>query len=265
VFTGRVVARDGAEIEGARIVRDGVRGLTARSSEDGSFELPIEWESARQFRTVALRACHPDLPGHLGLLHQRFEADDEPSGIITLERRAKLRGRVVDQDGVPVTGLTVYLEAATCDGGFRKLGERVTRGTAGFMFADALAGKTHRLTARLRPNGAIKAQQVLDVGEDSVTAPDMVVTVARRTVTGIVTAFDGRPIPNVHVVCMDVADSRQYALSDDQGRFALTGLQQGPLTFRASVSGPDGHSIARATANVGPFQNTVRIVINGNV
>ncbi len=233
-----IIVRDerGQLIEGAHV--EAGAGIWTTTAADGSGVLvgvpraPIE-VSATAF-------------GHLPSSRRVQPPFSQP---ITIEMRSGVvvRGRLLDTAGIPVSVGMARLDSASCQ-------NEGSLDADGRFSLDLQAGKEATLVLRspttreLRvPLAAGTAGEVRDVGD--LSAP------AGPTVTGLIVNSQGDPIPGARVwvprpgpegfaVAWGTHDLIETATNED-GRFHLFGLSEGPATLRIEAAG-----YARATIQV---------------
>lgn len=247
--SGRAVLADGTPVAGARITasperptwppRDGDLAVVAR--DDGSFRIAgLEPGGVRLSATLAVPE-EPEGPEgpeepeqeRRGRRPLAAELRDVPPGsadlVLVLRPGARLAGRVVDEQGLPVTSFSVTAFRDSDTRGLGRVSGQFADPGGAFALEDVAPG-AWRLEARA--DGHAVALPPL------VTAPaeDVVLVLPRAAVVrGVVLDAQGRAQEGAHVV----AELRSYrpvtAETDARGAFALERLPAGEVRVWASA------------------------------
>lgn len=219
----------------------------SESSTDGGFALDLVpgrfevWVEAAPFAPLRLEAT---APGDV---------------VIALKMGAKVRGQVVDLDGVPAPGVQVNSRAE----GRERRSERASTDAEGHFLLEGMEAGRHTLTAVQKEDGlrTWTAQAVVTLAEGA-TAEVVLRPNAGVAVAGVVLSDRGEPAPEVTVTGW--AESKDggvepagasMARTDSEGRFRLRTLPAGGLTLMAQpkngptttsrVLVPDEHLVLR--------------------
>lgn len=230
---------DGTPVPGiALAVTDAVRfhpavgAAIATTGADGRAELALSPGS--HVVLASLEACLPITVGH---------GDIEPvEHVLRLPRHARIAGRVVDEDGVPLAGARVALGRGSL------VGEATlaTTDSAG-TFAATLPSTMAFLFAEKRGHGRSRPMQVYGHGEVEPSV-ELVLARATTTVRGVVRDEAGRPIPSARVAVEGSAPPlpadaysepvRRPALTTDaDGRFVADDIPPGEGATMAAAPG----------------------------
>jgi hypothetical protein len=213
-------------------------GLSAVSDATGRAELvgvplaPLEIRGTATGYQPGSRRLQPPLP---------------PRAALELRRGFRVRGRLLDSAGEPVSGGSLQIAAANCSS------EGIVHADGRFD-EDVQVGKETQLVLRSPTTRELRmtlapgaAGEVRDLGD--LTAPES------PEVVGAVAGRDGEPVagarvwlprpgpqgPSMAWGAHDLLEAR----SGDDGRFRLSGLAPGPATLRVEAAG-----YSRATLDV---------------
>ncbi|NVB81627.1 MAG: sigma-70 family RNA polymerase sigma factor [Kofleriaceae bacterium] len=256
-ITGRVV-RGRDAISGAAVSLSGPheRELDpVRTDADGRFTArglrPGQW-------SVGASSQQLGVFGDAGAIVQlaRGETKDVT---IELEYGASISGRVVDQNGAPVSGATVgFIHTSQDD-----IGLGVTAMDGSFRAAMMSGGGQYRpkvsatptatpSKTALRPASGTEFPLVtLADGHSEVTGVLLAVKLERLAISGTVVDDDGAPVPDVRVVAEQVEGNAvprffpslqtPASTTDVGGRFTISELPEGTYALRArSLTGIEG-------------------------
>lgn len=171
--------------------------------------------------------------------------------VLSLERRAMVRGRIVDTGEVPIAGaqVTVVARARGAEGE-----ENVGWATAdqnGSFVVTGLAPGQYVLRGRAATRAELVAVgggvdlALLTVEGTEEQALEIVAVAPRARVEGRVVDAAGAPQPDAWVTLADDGDStREPVLTDDDGTFAFDGVPEAVVSVEAT------HGDARAIAQI---------------
>jgi uncharacterized GH25 family protein len=234
---------DGAPVAGARIYLD---YLERASNHEPYPEERMEWgtetDSDGKFRigNLPVNIVFGKRGGRFAVIAEKDGAsavatagmtDDELLEIVELELRptAGIAGRVLDQDGEPVTGAVVTPQEITDKAqqrqsyGARSLWAR-TDGNGNFALAHLLKG-SWKLAAKARGYAATVSDPIETGDRDA-----RIVLKKGTSLSGrVISAKDGEPVDNVFVTVNDQRNSSNQlrAGTDDSGVFQVTALADG--------------------------------------
>lgn len=163
------------------------------------------------------------------------------------QRRGSITGKIVTEDGAPMSGVTVMLGALTSNPAQRSLKTAVADEEGNFQFAN-LPPRTYSISVMESrgyvqpPRPANAPQPVYRLGDNAI------IRLTRGgVITGRVTYANGDPMIAVYVTAIRVRDAsgnpiRQQTnsrsrLTDDRGVYRLYGLQSGTYIVAANHSG----------------------------
>jgi RNA polymerase sigma factor (sigma-70 family) len=252
-IVGRVV-RGERPVPGANLAihgpNDGDLG-EVRTDGDGRFEArglrPGPWTVAASDDRLGAFGTAPETV-HLA----RGETKEVT---IDLAYAASIAGRVVDQHGEPVAGVTVVFRSTKSDDG----GIGATSADGTYRATMMTGGGPYRPAVRrgmpssveLRPvTGAAFPLVALADGSSEVTGVVLAVQLDRLSISGKVVDGDGAPVPDVRVLAEMIAGTQPprfagwlqhpAATTDVDGRFSIDDLLAGTYALRArSASGVD--------------------------
>ena len=228
-FAGRVVDQDGRALEGADVhcysgasARQWRRALASAAVTDADGRFVIE-DRPREER-VTLSAS---LAGYRRQSLPEIEVPPSEDVTLVLARLATVRGRVVDLDSSPVQNAAVSFQSESVPG---------SRTSSGGLKSD-MEGRFERDVDPGRVileanSGELRAKQVVIALEPGQVVGDVrLVLVPTPVVAGRVLGPSGDPLPGVRI--QGIQDSMSFdsgpRVTDEEGRFRLTGLETGFL------------------------------------
>ena len=249
VATGRVRGAGGEPVSGARVTV-GPPGSNVGAITDNRGRFAVILPSQRSTspgceppgtkgNTVVLLAVDSD--GKLGAVttvdRSRIRSDDLQ---IVLSKPRKLAVIVKGPDGNPMAGIRVWFEAvygSVCLG----WGAANTDNRGEVTFDGLWEGGTYAPSVRAEDLTAPNCR-VYVAGQDWSGNVELNLEPPVRVQEGVVVDAEGKPVPNASVYAMAMKHSRTD--SDEEGRFALTGLPNAPVEIRAYR----GHARGSVTA-----------------
>ena len=178
---------------------------------------------------------------------------------IDMKYAASISGRVVDQNGAPISGVTVgFVHTAAND-----IGLATTAMDGTFHAATMTGGGQYRpsvsaiasatpWTSPLRPLSGTELPLItLADGSSTVTDVQLAVRLDRLSISGLVVDGDGAPVPDTRVIAelTENTNGPQFApgaqapaaTTDAEGKFTITDLLDGTYALRArSPAGVEG-------------------------
>jgi RNA polymerase sigma factor (sigma-70 family) len=253
--SGRVLDElTGKGIAGAEVTFVGQGGVTVvRTNDMGEFELvaaqpgryTLESATAPGFVTYAPDLAYPSI--RLALRPDREVRDV----VLFLVRDVVLRGRVIDETGLPVAGATVTLETASA--AERNIeGTWTTSADGSFTYHRTVAGAILEATLGDRRGGARPGREE-DLAIVIAPAPPRDATIAGRVVSDA-----GLPIADVVVRAKLDHDASNlarpfapdvFATSGSDGTFVLTGLDRGFYTLSTDAADSAPTTLRHIAAN----------------
>jgi len=273
---GVVIAEDGTPVKGAAVIpqpaslisvyspRPRVTKHVTLTDEHGEFTLPALEEGE-----FVLRATHPSyLPGQSKVIN--VDGVHSQSGVrIVVDRGATIAGRVVDANGGPEPFATVRVNAD--DPSVKNAGLRTTRADeAGHFRIDGLPGVPVELVASSLD--ASSTNVAFDLSEKPQNLDAEIRLELDGVIEGTVTDGDGAPIADAQVVCVGhkigAIGLRPVTpeTTDDQGRFACTGLAPGEygLTARRPYANNNQSPWMRSVGTTANTGEPVTLVLPGD-
>ena len=264
-LSGTVYAGSGKPIDGATVCAHCAEcnllfadspPLCVRSDRDGSYRLQgltageyLVSASAMDYAPKVANEGHPiAFPGQ----DQRSVTNID---MTLAEGGALVTGVVLDATGGPVAGATV--QAIT------GLVASEGRPTARAVVAD----EEGRFSLSCLP-GHVTLMAVADgyaPGFANRTAPSggvQVIVTPSSSMSGSVITEQGQPVANIHVTAEAPTDSMREAVSDQAGRFVISGLRHGVFQVRAMGEGWLGDYPATVTLGVADKARDVTIVVH---
>ena len=238
-ITGRVLDENGQPLFQAWVAarRDGKRVASERSGEDGSFVLKVP--QGGTFDVELTGVTQPggaiERDGYAGRV-ERVQAGARDVVLrlkrVKIEHDRTLRVRVVDPDGNPEAGITVFAgrnRATTDDDGIAEFTGLPSTSTG------VIALNPPGRTDRVHPT----AVTLVPEGQE--------VTLAFRaaaTISGVVLMPDGTPAVDAAIQIRENGRRRYGGHTDHQGNFtaAVAADEPGPWTVRAKLKGLQGRA-----------------------
>ncbi len=252
---GRVVGPDGAPVEGAKVRSNatGVGNLAwqwglpwggndggplAVSGPDGRFEIP----GLAPRDGWVLSAAKDDF---VGVPSEPFAVAPEapvPEVTLRMEVGGSLSGRVIDGDGKPLVGWTVWYWPMEAKGGFFGNTQVTTDGDGAFTIRGLPAGK-----GQLQANGGTggAAPTILDppLGEGEKRTGVEIRIEKGVEVSGILVDADGKTLAGQSLSASGVGSrgGSAWAATRSDGTFALAGVPAGLVQISVSESTDEGY------------------------
>ena len=258
VVKGRVVNPEGAPVEGAKVRSTAASnlqwqwglpwfgadfGLLATSGADGAFE-------AKGLAPRESWVLSASKDGFVGVPSDPFRlaADAAPPTLtLKLAPGASIAGRVIDADGKPQPGWTVYywsMEGQNSSGTVTA----TTEEDGAYVLKGLPKGKGQ---VQANGTGGYVNQQVeaLAVGENR-TGVDLKVEKTAE-ITGTVVDADGNPVPGVGLQAMAVGGGRSggWASTRGDGSFTLNGMAKGKTQIHVNEATDQGYSASVAVGD----------------
>lgn len=258
VVRGVVVDEAGRHVAGAEVfVRMGgfppgpSREQYARSDADGRFEVP-----GLDLEPVVLHVTHPE---HADTKVSATPAPPEgaPELTVRLTRGATLAGRVLDAQGRGVAGEQVNLIPPQS---FFDAVSVFTDAEGAFAFPGLAPGGYSLTTGPYEQGARGLSRQGIAVGDSGVVTVDLVHPPAEGLLTGEVRAA-GQPVAGAEVTVQDDRGPEQahHAVTDEQGRFAVEGLQLGRVQVSARTAAGQSGSASVTVGAGAPASVTVEL------
>jgi hypothetical protein len=193
---------------------------------------------------------------------------------ITLDRGARLRGKVVDEKGAPVPGAEIRVAGEVLHGG------PLRRSAADANGEFAMTGLPRRMifVAATSAGGSSPTAEVdLATGDKP---PIVLKLTFAAEIAGVVVTSTGTPVAEARIEATVSAEGQiarfehiddylrapASAIADIEGRFKISGLEPGSYRLRAIRPGSSPHLIdAKLGVEVATGAPTVRIVIDDPV
>ncbi len=248
-----VVESDGIGIAGATVWATGAVPATVSSGVDGEFA--IEGLVAGAYSVAAIVPGFPS-PAPVTV---EFDVDGgETHVILSVSPGATLRGRVVDGSKTPVTGIHVTAANASVLHGATTVTDEagqfeLTGLPVGEVAVYAHTGAEDPIPLEGAADGKIRLRLAADADDTvELVVAELVGTISGRTLD------DAGPVVDAYVLAAfsglgrgrisSETSPRTSALSDEEGRFALTGLPGGRYDLDAHRQGGAGRAVARDVA-----------------
>jgi protocatechuate 3,4-dioxygenase beta subunit len=260
---GRITSKSGAPIADAEInarttggaARDATAWGGDRSKQDGDYELTGLRAGSYRIYAETDQGVGP---------REGFAVDVAAGATVTkdlvLDDAGTIKGTVVDADGKPIGGVTLFAQA---DEGMRWFGQNEGKSDdAGNFQLSGLRAGSYRVTAQHGWNDALRKPGTTDdakQGERVVVKPAQVaslrltVEAQNGTIKGTAIDADGKPVTDAYVSAAresDAAGAEKSAVAQTRwswderpvvtgtdGSFALTKLSPGNYTLRAYRKG----------------------------
>ena len=228
---GTVRDADARGIVGVRVVSLGHPAAQSFSDDDGSFELDLPLGSAQHLHTIAF--CADGFRSkQVHLRHADIAAADEWPVDVVLEDTGPttgLTGRLVDTEGFPVAGETVYLQSI--QEAFRE--HQLTGEDGGFEFESLPLASDYRLWVYPRMDFRDLAQEGLEISAEGLDLVVELEPLGVGFVRGRLVDIRGRSIPhfNLWVRSADAIGRALPLTSDADGHFEVDQVPVGALTF----------------------------------
>lgn len=273
-LSGVVKDKDGQLVSGAQVVIiDTATGGTVSiltTSPDGAFETQLP---AGEY-TVEIRELYDNNSDHPIRVDE--DAASQEGSTVTADSFT-ISGEVLDEDGQPVEGVTVYLygeggqllataslfeaeesaseEAAAdlfADEGYVRLDERVTAEDGKYVFKGVRAGRYVVKIAHggIGGNGGstdipVTVQPLPEIPDDA----DLTVTTDSYTVSGVVVDKNGEPVNGAKVKLLDAENNEVSSLTTGaDGAYVFETLPKGDYTV--NISYPDSELLASGDVTI---------------
>lgn len=172
-----------------------------------------------------------------------------------LSRGARLRGRVLDDNGKPVAGARVscHMDSATEVGPksmYPLPGQwyeaQAQTDAAGHYVLGALTQETYRITVAPPENSVLAWATVCGINAMKAEDAEMqdIALVKGATILGSVVGADGKPLAGADAEITGAASGSRKATCDEKGRFTIKGLPTG--TYKISVDAPEDSGLLEA-------------------
>lgn len=273
-LSGVVKDKDGQLVSGAQVVIiDTATGGTVSiltTSPDGAFETQLP---AGEY-TVEIRELYDNNSDHPIRVDEN--AASQEGSAVTADSFT-ISGEVLDEDGQPLEGVTVYLygedgqllataslfdveEPASDDSaadlfsedGYIRLDERVTAENGKYVFAGLPAGRYVVKIAHggIGGNGGstdipVTVQPLPEIPDDA----DLTVTTDSYTVSGVVVDKNGEPVNGAKVKLLDAENNEVSSLTTgEDGAYTFDTLPKGDYTV--NISYPDSDLLASGDVTI---------------
>jgi len=281
--SGRVLDPSGAPVSGANLSlgsHDGpsdtfglsdifgspFNGNTARSEEDGTYS--ITWVkpnySGPQPPIIYVR----DSERHLAATH---DLDSTKTNLdLRLQEALTLSIKVQDATGKPVPTAVAYVYDSSATGWVIMFSpDRANKANdqGVIEFKDLPQGRRYSATITAPGYGpATLLAQADETKTNHFDFPILVLKAADRKVAGQVLDPNGKPVDRATVSTVGEGQPGGYTTTDDQGRFALFGVCEGPLQLQVSTRIPGLYALSSMDGNTraqgGDTNVVIRLAIN---
>lgn len=253
-ITGIVKDRSGKPVAGAEVgslfgFSQFGGGLGPRTDANGIFSLPSDVQRMQPFGDAGVTVMARD--PNRGLVGASQAAPGEPVEITVLPG-VTATGLVTDPNGTPIPKARVRLviwygrsgmgqpaEPAGADGRYR-LGPLIP-GVKYTVQADAPG--YGQASETLHPQG--------DEPNGAIAVPNLVLPLARLTLSGIVLDADGNTVAKARIYVQGQGQAFRDAESDEKGRWKVSDIIDGRVDISAQSNDPQRQAYGRATARGG--------------
>ncbi len=166
--------------------------------------------------------------------------DTEGEVTLKLAPSTVLTGRVVDDDGVPVTGARLTLFAIVPGRQWKQYGQIQSFETAAdgtFRFEGVLPGRQYSISSNAPGHESRSTEHMSSPVPEPVELDDIVLRRTDQFIEGVVTDHEGRPLSDVRVSCREPNDSHGSETTDDAGKFRIDELPRGTFRLECYKSG----------------------------
>jgi protocatechuate 3,4-dioxygenase beta subunit len=205
---------------------------------NGRFEIPVHrlpWQAESHGGMVLLvRHAKRNLA-----TARKLEGNIQPAEV-RLPPAAELVGKVLGQDGKPVSRASVSIELSLAGEEYATI-DVVESGTDGRYRVDGIpSGQTYRISAQgISGFGNRQADVKVTKGHNgSLEVPDLVLPLANLSVAGAVVDEGGRAVAGAKVTSQGFGQPARHATSNSLGRFVLEGVCKGRIRLFAETAGP---------------------------
>ena len=269
-LSGRVVDPDGQPLEGAQITvsQDRFPGFVFRPppGEDEGIRSDVDGHFVvEDLRPESLVNLSINLQGYLGRSMTGVGVPPEEPLTVVLEPAATLTGKVVDEQGDPVSQALVLLVK---DGaGFRAERHHGVVEEEGHFEIQGL--KTGNYQLMVRSQGYLPVEDRFVEVVVGKTIPSLTITLRRgATVEGRVVSAQGEPVPGAHVGILQQFEGdpmrNMFSMveTDGDGHYRLEGVPLGPLDLEANHR---SHARTVRSLEVQPGSNRLDFTLEGGL
>lgn len=233
---GTVSSRDGAPLPDVLVVPTGQSSRQATTEAGGSFRLELDLDE-EQVVHVLTATKEGFRQARLNLRSDQFgDADTWETEIVLdpLGARAPVRGTVLDSEGDPVPGETVYLQSPTLNARY----QATTAADGTFAMDEVQAGTDYRLL--VYPRRPFKDAWLQDstrmpvvVPEEGIELEIVLARIATGALQGVMVDPEGTPIPRytLWIRSMKALGNSLSITGDASGTFRAEGIPEGEMVL----------------------------------
>jgi protocatechuate 3,4-dioxygenase beta subunit len=235
----RGIVRDdqGKPLAGAAI-QSGM-GVLGTSGLDGNFDLPLpyNWRGEDIPAVVFVRHERRGLVGRIDV-----PRDEKPVDVKLAAAPPAFVVKAVDPNGAPIGGAEVQIVIWTGNSGMSQ-GRQPRTGPDGTLKLDDLfPGQKYALCVHAPGYGEVQQSLTPEEAGPQPALEPFILPLARLTISGVVLDANDSPVSNATVYVTGPKQYQQNARTDQQGRFSLGNIIEGPVSVTGQFTGPGGDS-----------------------